>query len=146
MGIELPGRDVEDEAPPLPHTAIYDAVLGQLRDIVERSDDRAVANHAKGAARQLKYLKGLDRNRTFFEEHELDDLGRLLGHTPTTVTAGRVELATAAREGKVEVDDYLRYHWARLTRDDWMMREASGGMYERGWPELIGRASCRERV
>jgi aminoglycoside phosphotransferase (APT) family kinase protein len=138
MGIELPGRDVEDEAPPLPHTAIYDAVLGQLRDVVERSDDRAVANHAKGAARQVKHLKGLDRNRTFFEARELDDLGRLLPHTPTTVAAGRVELATAARDGKVELDDYLQYHWARLTRDDWMMREASGGMYERGWPELSG--------
>ena len=138
MGVELPGRDVDEEAPPLPHTAIYDAVLGQLRDIVDRADDRAVANHAKGAARQVKYLKGLDRNRAFFEARELDDLGRLLGHTPTTVDAGRVELATAARDGKVELDDYLLYHWARLTRDDWMMREASGGMYERGWPELVG--------
>ncbi len=32
MGIELPGREVADEAPPLPHAALYDAVLGQLRD------------------------------------------------------------------------------------------------------------------
>ncbi len=54
------------------------------------------------------------------------------------MAAGRVELATAARDGKVELDDYLLYHWARLTRDDWMMREASGGMYERDWPELTG--------
>jgi hypothetical protein len=136
MGIELPGRDVGEEAAPLPHDALYAAVLAQLRDIVTRADDRAVANLAKGAARQVKYLQGLDRNRTFFEEHELDDLGRLLGHTPATVQSGRTELATAARDGKVELDDYLLYHWARLTRDDWMMREASGAMYERAWPEL----------
>jgi aminoglycoside phosphotransferase (APT) family kinase protein len=137
IGVELPGREIVDEAPPLPHRAIYDAVLGQLREIVDRADDRAVSNHAKGAARQLKYLKELDRNRTFFEGHELDDLGRLLGRTPPTVAAGRVELATAARDGKVELDDYLLYHWARLTREDWMMREASGAMYERSWPELV---------
>ena len=58
MGIELPGREVHDEAPPLPHAALYDAVLGQLRDIVDRVDDRAVSNLAKGAARQVKYLEG----------------------------------------------------------------------------------------
>ena len=116
MGIELPGREVHDEAPPLPHAALYDAVLGQLRDIVDRVDDRAVSNRAKGAARQVKYLKELDRNRALFEEREVDDIGRLLGRTPVTLAAGRVELATAAREGKVELDDYLLYHWMRLTR------------------------------
>ena len=137
IGVELPGREIVDEAPPLPHRALYDSVLGQLREIVDRADDRAVSNHAKGAARQLKYLKELDRNRTFFEGHEFDDLGRLLGRTPPTVAAGRVALATAARDGKVELDDYLLYHWARLTREDWMMREASGAMYERSWPELV---------
>ena len=137
IGVELPGREIVEEAPLLPHAAIYDAVLGQLRAIVDRADDRAVSNHAKGAARQVKYLKELDRNRAFFEGHEVDDLGRLLGRTPPTVAAGRVELATAARDGKVELDDYLLYHWTRLTRDDWMMREASGAMYERSWPELV---------
>ncbi|HEU5305794.1 MAG TPA: phosphotransferase family protein [Acidimicrobiia bacterium] len=138
VGIELPGREVSDEAPPLPHAALYDAVLAQLRGVVERVDDRAASNLAKGAARQVKYLKELDRNRSLFEERELDDLGRLLGHVPTTVESGRTELATAARDGKVELDDYLLYHWARLVRDDWMMREASGAMYERGWPALVG--------
>ena len=93
---------------------------------------------AKGAARQVKYLKELDRNRALFDEREVDDIGRLLGHTPVTLAAGRVELATAAREGKVELDDYLLYHWMRFTRDDWMMRESSGDMYERGWPALVG--------
>ena len=47
MGVELPGREVVDEAPPLPHAAIYDVVLGQLRDVVDLADDRAVSNHAK---------------------------------------------------------------------------------------------------
>jgi aminoglycoside phosphotransferase (APT) family kinase protein len=137
-GIELPGREIGDEAPPLPHAGLYDAVLGQLRDIVDRVDDRAVSNLAKGAARQVKYLEGLDRNRGLFEERELDDIGRLLGRMPKTLEEGRAELADAAGDGKVGFEDYLLYHWARLTRDDWMMRSASGAMYERGWPELVG--------
>jgi aminoglycoside phosphotransferase len=138
LGIELPGRTVPDEAPPLPHAGLYENVLGQLRDVVERVDDRAVSNLAKGAARQVKYLKELDRNRALFEARELDDLGCLLDGTPPTVAAGRAALVDATRVGKVDLDDYLLYHWARLVRDDWMMRDASGSMYERGWPELIG--------
>jgi hypothetical protein len=136
MGLDLPGRDEVDEAPPLPHAALYDAVLAQLRGVVDRVDDRAASNLAKGAARQVKYLKELDRHRARFEEQELDDLGRLLRHRPASLAVGRTELATAARDGKVELDDYLLYHWARLVRDDWMMRDASGSMYERSWPEL----------
>ena len=68
-----------------------------------------------GAARQVKYLKELDRNRAGFEARELDDLGRLLERTPTTLAAGRVELAYGRRDGTVELDDYLLYHWAWLT-------------------------------
>jgi aminoglycoside phosphotransferase (APT) family kinase protein len=137
MGIQLPGREIGDEAEPRPHAVLYDNVLAQLRDIVDRADDRAVSNLAKGAARQVKYLKGLDRNDRCFEEREVDDIGRLLGRMPTSLPAGRAHLPAAARDGKVEFDDYLLYHWARLTRDDWMMRDASGGMYERSWPELV---------
>jgi aminoglycoside phosphotransferase (APT) family kinase protein len=138
MGIELPGRAVGDEADPAAHAGLYDVVLGQLRGIVERTDDRAVSSLAKGAARQVKYLKEIDRNGRTFEARELDDVGRLLGGTPKSLAQGRVELADAAREGTVGFEEYLLYHWARLTRDDWMMRSASGAMYERGWPELVG--------
>ena len=138
MGIDLPGRAVGDEAQPRSHAALYDTVLAQLKGIVDRADDRAVSSLAKGAARQVKYLKEIDRNGQLFEERELDDLGRLLGRLPKSLDEGRARLAGAARDGKVGFDDYLLYHWARLTRDDWMMRQSSGAMYERGWPELVG--------
>jgi aminoglycoside phosphotransferase (APT) family kinase protein len=138
MGVELPGRDVGDEAQPRSHAALFDTVLAQLKGIVDRADDRAVSSLAKGAARQVKYLKEIDRNGQLFEERELDDLGRLLGRLPKSLAEGRADLAAAARDGKVTFDDYLLYHWARLTRDDWMMRQSSGAMYERAWPELVG--------
>ncbi|MET0627628.1 MAG: phosphotransferase family protein [Acidimicrobiia bacterium] len=137
MGIELPGRDIGDEAQPGGHAYLYDVVLDQLKGIVERVDDRVASNLAKGAARQVKYLKEIDRNGAKFETNELDDLQRLLGHTPESVDDGRVALADAAREDKVDFDDYLLYHWNRLIRDDWLMKPSSGAMYERAWPALI---------
>jgi aminoglycoside phosphotransferase (APT) family kinase protein len=136
LGIALPGREICDEAPPPAHAAMYDRVLAQLKEIVDRVDDAAVSNLAKGAARHLKYLKELDRNAHVFEEQELDDLGRLLRRVPMSVQEGRADLAAAAREGKVTLEEYLLYHWARLRRDDWMLRESSGSMYERAWPAL----------
>jgi aminoglycoside phosphotransferase (APT) family kinase protein len=136
MGIELPGRDVGQEAQPGAHAYLYDVVLDQLKGIVERVDDRVAANLAKGAARQVKYLKEIDRNGGLFDEHELDDLGRLLGRTPTSLDEGRSDLADAARDGRVAFEDYLLYHWNRLVRDDWLMKASSGAMYERGWPAL----------
>ena len=94
------------------------------------------ANLAKGAARQVKYLKEIDRNGTLFEADELDDLGRLLGRVPDSIEEGRVDLAAAANDGKVEFDDYLLYHWNRLVRDDLLMKPSSGAMYDRSWPAL----------
>jgi aminoglycoside phosphotransferase len=134
--IELPGRDVGTEAESRAHAYLYDVVLEQLRTIATRVDDRVAANVAKGAARQVKYLKEIDRNGVLFEEHEIDDLGRLLGKAPATVDEGRVDLAKAASDGKVSLDDYVRYQWDRLIRDDWLMKPSSGAMYDRGWPAL----------
>jgi aminoglycoside phosphotransferase (APT) family kinase protein len=136
MGIALPGRDVDAETEARAHAYLYDVVLGQLQGIVDRVDDRVAANLAKGAARQVKYLKEIDHNGARFEADELDDLGRLLGHAPQSVEAGRTELADAARAGLVEFDEYLLYHWNRLIRDDLLMKPSSGAMYERSWPAL----------
>ena len=79
----------------------------------------------------MLHVSPLDRRVRLFEERELDDVGRLLGRRPTSLSEGRAQLASAARDGNVALDDYLLYHWARLTRDDWMMRPSSGAMYER---------------
>lgn len=136
MGIELPGRQVGLEAPMRSHAALYDTVLNQLKAIVDRTEDGAVLRLAKGAARQVKYLKEIDRNGALFDTQELDDLGRLLQQAPPSLEEGRVALADQARDGRVGLEDYLLYHWNRLVRDDWLMRSASGALYERSWPAL----------
>ena len=136
MGLELPGREVGAEAEAGEHAYLYDVVLDQLKGIVDRVDDRVAASLAKGAARQVKYLKEIDRNGARFETHEIADLERLLGSSPSSLGEGRADLAEAVRNEKVAIEDYMLYHWNRLIRDDWLMRPSSGAMYDRGWPAL----------
>jgi aminoglycoside phosphotransferase (APT) family kinase protein len=137
LGVDLPSRDDVEDAPPNEHAYLYDNVLHQLQTMVPRIEDRAAASLAKGVARQVKYLKEIDRNGDRFERQELDDIERLLGAgCPATLAEGRVQLAEAARTGSVPVDEYLLYHWRRVVRDDHLMRSASGRMFERGWPAL----------
>lgn len=135
MGLDRPPREV-DEAPEPAHSPMYDRILEQLRAMVPRIEDRTAANSAKSVARQLKYLRELDRNGELFGRQELDDLGSLLGRVPDSVDDGRASLLDAVHDGSVSFEDYVGYHWRRLRRDDHLMRHASGAMYERHWPDL----------
>jgi hypothetical protein len=135
-GMPVPPRAVEDEAEPEPHNGMYDGLLDNMSAIVPRIEDRSAAAVVKGVARHLKYLKEIDRNGRVFEAQELDDVNALLGPTYAGLAEGRPALAEAARAGHVPLEDYLRYHFRRMVRDDWLMRTASGSMYERAWPAL----------
>jgi aminoglycoside phosphotransferase (APT) family kinase protein len=136
MGLPRPPREV-DEAPEPLHDGMYDRVLGQLKDMVPRIEDRTAASSAKAIARQLKLIRALDRNGELFAAQERDDLGSLLGRVPGTLPEGRRALVEAVLEATVPFEQYLDYHWRRLRRDDHLMRDASGAMYERSWPELV---------
>lgn len=135
MGLDRPPREVE-EAPEPAHAGMYDRILEQLRAMVPRIEDRTAASSAKAIARQLKYLRELDRNGEVFGAQELDDLGGLLGRPPASLDEGRAALVEAVHEGTVAFEDYVDYHWRRLRRDDHLMRHASGALFERGWPDL----------
>ena len=142
MGLDRPSRDV-DEAPEPAHSGMYDSILDQLRAMVPRIEDRSAASSAKAVARQLKYLRELDRNGELFGRQELDEIGELLGRSSTSLgeggaalDEGRAALVDAVHDGDVGFEDYVAYHWHRLRRDDHLMRHASGALYERGWPEL----------
>jgi aminoglycoside phosphotransferase len=135
MGLDRPSREV-DEAPEPAHAATYDHVLEQLRAMVPRIGDRTAANTAKAIARQLKYLRELDRNGELFGRQELDDISGLLGSAQASLDAARAALVDAVHDGTVAFEDYVAYHWRRLRRDDHLMRHASGALYDRGWPDL----------
>jgi hypothetical protein len=115
---------------------MYDGILGQLRDMVPRIEDRTAKNSAKAIARQLKYLRELDRNGDLFGWEELEELGDLLGRDPGSLDDGREALVDAVHDGDVTLEDYVGYHWNRLRRDDHLMRHASGALFDRGWPDL----------
>ena len=136
MGFARPPREVTEAAEPA-HDRMYDRVLGQLKDMVPRIEDRTASNSAKAIARQLKLIRALDRNGELFNAQERDDLGSLLQQTPATLPEGRRALVEAVVAGTVSFEQYLDYHWRRLRRDDHLMREASGAIYERSWPELV---------
>lgn len=135
-GIELPPREVLIDGVVRDHAAMYDRILEQLSIIAAESGDRGASSLAKGVARQVKYLKEVDRFGNSFDEIERDEIGALLGSVSTDLKVARTALLAAARAGRVERDDYLKYHWHRVVRDDHLMRTASGAVYDRSWPAL----------
>jgi aminoglycoside phosphotransferase (APT) family kinase protein len=137
LGLPLPSREITEEAELHDHASMYSNVLRQLQVMVPLIADKKAASLAKGVARQIKYLKEVDRNFAKFEQAELADMSGLLGHTVGSLAEGRPALAEAARERKVSLEAYFDYHWKRMVRDDHMMREASGRIFQRAWPELI---------
>jgi hypothetical protein len=135
-GMEVPSRQIDDETEPSPQNAMYDGLLDNLSAVTTRIEDRGASTVVKGVARHLKYLKEIDRNGRRFNGQELDDITALLGEAQDGLGTARPALAEAARENKVALDDYLWYHFRRMTRDDWLMRTASGAMFNRAWPPL----------
>ncbi len=137
MGFELPPADLPDEPPPEPWHSYYDATLENLQVIVPRIEDRLASQWTKGVARVVKYLKEVDRSGRAFADAELVDITKLVGHEPASLVKGRGELARAASEGTVKDEDYVRYLWRQVQRDDYLMRTASGALRERTWPPLF---------
>ena len=137
MGLEL-------DAPSLPEPAdlpewhhLYGTVLGSLQTIVPRISDPLANQWTKGVARVVKYLQDLDASGREFNALEGDEIAALLGHGSVSLAQGRKELAEAARTGQVTDEDYVRYLWHKVQRDDHLMRHASGALHERTWPPVV---------
>jgi aminoglycoside phosphotransferase (APT) family kinase protein len=136
MGFELPPPDLPDEPQPESWHPLYDAMLDNLQVIVPRIEDPLASQWTKGVARVVKYLKELDHLGRAFGDAERDDIAQLIGTEPATVAQGRRALDTAIADSKVADDDYVRYLWRQVQRDDYLMRTASGALRQRTWPPL----------
>ncbi|MET0181755.1 MAG: phosphotransferase [Caulobacterales bacterium] len=136
LGMTLPSRAVTEAPYEHEHAPLYENMLCQLRTMTPSVSDERASNLVKGLARQIKYLKEVDRFFVQFARQEMIDIARLLGRKFNALDDARVHLAKAAREGKVTFEGYFLYHWNRMVRDDYMMREASGRIYQRSWPAL----------
>lgn len=137
MGIDL--DDTELPEPPAPEEwhVLYDLLLGNFQAIVPRIADPLANAWSKGAVRLVKHLKELDRSGRAFADAELDDIAGLLGTRPLSVAEGRTAVARANADGKVSDEDYVRYAWRRVQRDDELLRSASGALATRTWPDLF---------
>jgi len=118
----------------------YALVLGSLRTIVPRITDPLASQWTKGVARMVKYLEDLDASGRQFLALEREEISALLGSAdgalPEDLASGRQTLAEASRAGKVSDEDYVTYMWHKVSRDDYLMRHASGALHDRTWPPL----------
>ncbi|MBD0863560.1 phosphotransferase family protein [Gordonia sp. zg691] len=115
---------------------VFEATLEVLRAAARQAGDPLAARWTKGAARLVKYLKECDRVGDDLDSDERAELAALLGDEPESIEAGRAELARRTIDGTVDVGDYVAQMWRSVQRDDYLMRVASGALYERTWPPL----------
>jgi aminoglycoside phosphotransferase (APT) family kinase protein len=116
---------------------MYDAVLAQLRDvIVPRTTDPLALARGKGIARIIKYLARVNTYGPYYEESELHDLEKLLGHRPDSVVSGRADAARAVVAGEVSDEDYILTLWRRIARETELARPSMGVLADRHWPPL----------
>ena len=126
-GMPIRPRQIEDQAEASPQNAMYERAPRQPLRRHPAIEDRGASTVVKGVAR---HLKEIDRNGRRFDAQELDDITAALGSTFDDLALARPALAEAARNGNVPLEDYLRYQFRRMTRDDWLMRTASGAMFD----------------
>jgi aminoglycoside phosphotransferase (APT) family kinase protein len=132
-----PVSTIEFEAEPSEREWLYDTVLAQLRDIiVPGTDDPFVVLRAKGLARITKYLREADRYAVDAQALELLSLRTALGHDLASVRAGRAELVTALREGKISDVAMLAYISDRAAIETRLMRPAMGSLADRQFDPL----------
>ena len=135
LDLEPPPFPEPEEVPEWHH--FYGSVLGSLRTIVPRISDPLANQWAKGVARMVKYLQDLDTSGRLYAETEATEIAGLLGYRPVDLASGRMDLTDAARAGKVTDEDYVRYLWNKVLRDDHLMRHASGALHDRTWPPVV---------
>ena len=137
LDFDLPPAESAPQQDTADHDWLYDALLDQLRDVVvPRITDPLALQRTKGFARIIKYLRAVSDHRAFYESCELDDIAKLLGSAPASLTEGRAAVTAAVRAGGVSDLDYLGYAWRRTARDNELMRASSGALADRHWPDV----------
>jgi len=136
LGLPLEAPDLPDP-PSTEREWLYDTALEQIRDVlVPLSTDPFVILRAKGLARILKHLRDADRLARGFDAQELDDLERLLGTRPATISDGHDALTARVGQGDLSDADLVRYFYRSTIRRTELVRSASGALADRHYPSL----------
>ncbi|GAC01396.1 hypothetical protein GONAM_25_00580 [Gordonia namibiensis NBRC 108229] len=145
-GLDMSRLDFAPEPGDDGNQHVFEVTLEVLRAAAKQAGDPLAARWTKGAARLVKYLKECDRIGDDLDTDERAELATLLGHEPSSIETGRAELARRTIEGTIDVGVYVAQMWRSVQRDDYLMRIASGALYERTWPPLTDdRQQDRDR-
>jgi aminoglycoside phosphotransferase (APT) family kinase protein len=136
MGLELTRPVMPQAADPPGWQPLYGDVLAMLRTITPRITDPLASQWLKGIARMVRHLRELDACGRECDDLERSDIALLLGNPPSSLQAGRDAIAQANAARQVSDEDFTRYLWNRVMRDDHVMRHASGALHFRTWPPL----------
>jgi aminoglycoside phosphotransferase (APT) family kinase protein len=135
LDLDLPEMATGDEAPDW--HAYYGHIQAAIKTVSPRITDPLALQWIKGVARMGRFLQQADLDGRALEELERADIARLLDDPPASMIRAREELAAANRGGSVSDEDYVRYLWNKVQRDDHLMRTASGALHTRHWPPLV---------
>lgn len=135
LGLERP--EVLDEPERHSWRPLFGYVQGSLKTTTSRITDPLAVQWTKGVARMARYLEQIDQYGRAYEQLEAHDLSDLLGTPVHDLDRARAELVAANSTGLVSDEDYVRYLWNKVHRDDYLMRTASGALHTRTWPPLI---------
>ena len=136
VGIDMERTEFHPEPDGPGNGHVFDATLAVLRAAAGQAGDPLAARWTKGAARLVKYLQECDRVGAVLDRDEIAELAKLLGETPASVEEGRAALARRTIDGEIPVLDYVAQMWKGVQRDDYLMRTASGALYDRTWPPI----------
>lgn len=136
VGLDMTRMEFDPEPSRHGNEHVFAATLDVLRASAKQAGDPLAARWTKGAARLVKYLAEYDRVGDAIDAAELAELTELLGTAPRSVDEGRAQLAQQTSTGAVSTEDYVRHMWSAVQRDDYLMRTASGALYERTWPPI----------
>lgn len=135
--IDLPPVEIP-AASDTPATAMFDFLVASLRDdFAAKSQDSSVVSAAKNLAKIGKFLREKDRHGARLEELELERLAMLLGDAPESIIQGHFEVVSAASEGKISLDEALRFFAASAQYGSILAAPASGSIADRSWAEVI---------
>ncbi len=116
-------------ASPTSHTALFEHVLTDLRDvIVARSTDSQVIAKAKNAAKIIKYLQAHEQFGDAVKQAQTESLPHGI--------ASEAALVTALEAGRITLPDALQYFAGEAARQAQLAASASGGIAHRHYPAL----------
>ena len=140
MGVDLPQPVPFPDTDPTDDDALFDIVLGQMRDVITpKIEDSLAQQRIKGLARVLKYLAESSRHRAWVDAAELAEIDTALATQHTHVAAARDALANAVATRTIDPALALSTVYRQILRQNELLRSASGVLAERHYSPVSAR-------